>query len=596
MNAEYVYLAVVLAGAMYSFWSQRMRTDGTALLVMLSLIVPWPRPDGTWSAILEPNEGFAGFGSAAVVMIAAMFVIGAAVVQTGAAEALGLKLLRRAAGSEWRLQIATLALATLTSMFINDTTVVLIILPLIMSICKERQLAPSRYLLFAAYGSLLGGMWTLVGTRSNIIMSDYLRQHTGAGIGFFDFTPVAAVVFLCGAAFFMLLGRRWLPSGMPVLSRDVMKEFLTEVVIPEGSEVAGQRLADVGSISIDKLKVVALLRDGRRVQRTAELREHDVLIVRGTVERIGELVKSPAFKVREESKLDEKALQSVDLVTVEAVLPMNSRYAGYTLNHIPFSRNYGMTVLGMARHGKAVAERVMETRLEFGDSLLFLGSAEDVARLRENTGLLVLEEEQFPAIGKRKAWTIGLLLGGVIVLAVTGLLSPAVSIPAAAMGAVLLGCISWRGAYDAIDWPTLVLLGGMISFGIALEKTGGAEALAHFTIETLPDVAPIYLLAALLLIALFFTQLIENAAVAIITAPIAFEIAQSTGMEPKPVMIALAICISAGFSTPVSHESTILVMGPGRYQFKHYLAIGSVLAVITWAVATSLTPMLWDMF
>ncbi|MBA3563924.1 MAG: SLC13 family permease [Gammaproteobacteria bacterium] len=595
MNAEYVYLAVTLAGAMCLFWSQRLSTDLTGLLVMLAMIVPWPHPDGSWSAVLEPAEGFSGFGSAAVIMIASMFVLGASIVQTGAAETLGLKLLRAVAHSEWRLQLAVLVLATLISTFVNDTTVVLILLPLIVSLCKEKQLSPSRYLMFAAYGSLLGGMWTLIGTRSNIIMSDYLRQETGSGIGFFEFTPIAAVVFLFCGLFFMLVGRRLLPGQMPVLSGDVMKEFLTEVDVPEGSAAVGQRLTDLDSFARDKLTVVALLRDERRVPRTAQLREGDVLIVRGSAERIGELVKSADFKVREESKLDEKALQSVDLVTVEAVLPVHSRYAGYTLNHMPFSRNYGMTVLGVARQGKAVAERIMETRLEGGDSLLFLGSAEDVERLRENTGLLVLQEESFPAIGKRKAWTTGLLLVAVVLLAVTGLLSPAISIPLAAVCAVLLGCISWRGAYEAVDWPTLVLLGGMISFGVALEKTGGAEALALVTVNAFSGVDPIYLFAALLLIALVLTQLIENAAVAIVMAPVAFEVAQATGMEPKPMLIAIAICVSAGFSTPVAHESTILVMGPGQYRFKHYLMIGSVLAVITWVVATVWTPVLWDL-
>ncbi|MGH8496999.1 MAG: SLC13 family permease [Gammaproteobacteria bacterium] len=595
MNAEYAYLGVALAGAMYLFWSQRLRTDMTALLVMLAMIVPWPHPDGDWRGVLEPAEGFSGFGSAAVIMIASMFVLGASIVQTGAAEALGLKLLRAVAHSEWRLQLAVLAVATAISTFVNDTTVVLILLPLIVTLCKERQLSPSRYLMFAAYGSLLGGMWTLIGTRSNIIMSDFLLQETGSGIGFFDFTPIAAAVFVCCALFFMLVGRHLLPAQMPVLSRDVMKEFLTEVDVPEGSEAAGQRLGDLEAFARDKLTVVLLLREGRRVPRASELREGDALIVRGSAERIGELVKSADFKVREESKLDEKALQSVDLVTVETVLPVNSRYAGYTLSHIPFRRNYGMTVLGLARHGKPVAERVMDTRLEGGDSLLLLGSAEDVERLRDNSALLVLQEESFPAIGKRKAWTTGILLLGVIVLAVSGVLSPTISIPLAAVCAVLLGCISWRGAYEAIDWPTLVTLGGMISFGVALEKTGAAESLARATVDLFSGVDAIYLFAAMLLIAILLTQLIENAAVAIIMAPVAFEVAQATGLDPKPMLIAIAICVSAGFSTPVAHESTILVMGPGQYQFKHYLMIGSVLAVITWIVATVLTPMLWNL-
>src|SRR5512137_1871841 len=188
MNAEYVALGVILAGALYLFWTQKQRTDITALLVVLGLIVPWPHLDGQWRGILTYQEGFSGFGSAAVIMVAAMFVLGAAMVRTGAAEAVGGKLFRACAHSEILLQAAVLIVTTLCSTIVNDTTIVLVFLPIVIAICKERNLSPSRYLLCVAYGSLLGGQWTLIGTRSNIIVSDYLRQRTGTGIGFFDFT------------------------------------------------------------------------------------------------------------------------------------------------------------------------------------------------------------------------------------------------------------------------------------------------------------------------------------------------------------------------------------------------------------------------
>ena len=205
--------------ALFFFWTQKLRTDITALLVTLSLIIPWPHQDGHWRSILTYQEGFSGFGSVAVIMVTAMFVLGAAMVRTGAAERIGGRLFRVCARSEPLLQFAILGMSTLFSMFMNDTTVVLVFMPLIMAVCKERNLSPSRYLLCAAYGSLLGGQWTLVGTRSNIIISDFLLQRTGTGIGFFDFTPIAAVVFLGAAAYFLLHGRKLLPKGVKVNRR-----------------------------------------------------------------------------------------------------------------------------------------------------------------------------------------------------------------------------------------------------------------------------------------------------------------------------------------------------------------------------------------
>jgi di/tricarboxylate transporter len=592
---DYVFLFLVLVVAITFFWSQRLRPDITAFLVMLSLIVPWPHLDGGWRAILTYEQGFSGFGSAAVLMIASMFVIGTSIVQTGAAEALGLRALRFAAERESLLQMMVLGIATLASMVINDTTVVIILLPLVMSLCREHGLAPSRYLLLVAYGSLLGGQWTLIGTRSNIILSDFLRQRHDTGIGFFDFTPTAAAVFAVCALFIFLVGRHWLPHAKGEAHPPSVTQFLTELVIPEGSKAIGKPVDQIESLSGDNVRIVATVRDGHRLPSWTPLAAGDMILIRSTADRIEAFVKSANFTVKEEAKLDRATLESVDLVSVEAVIPVHSYYAGATVNQLALDRRFGVTVLGMERRGRWLTDRPMDTRLQQGDALLILGNADNVERLGQSRDLLFLEERAFPAVGKTKAVLILGLLGGVITGAVSGVIAPTITIPLAAALAILLGCISVRAAYAAIDWPTLVILGGMIPYGIALEETGAAEAIAGLAIDTLSGFPPIALLAALLLIALAFTQIIENAAVAIIVAPIAYQIAQASGADPKSFMIPLAICVSAGFCTPVAHESTILVMGPGQYAFKDYAKLGSVLAIITWLVATLVTPMFWPL-
>src|SRR3954468_7796642 len=211
MAADYIALAAILSATLVLFWTQRLRTDLTALMVTVALVLPWPHPGGEWRSILSYQEAFAGLGSPAVVMVTGMFIFGAAMVRAGLAELIGMRLFRACVHNERLLQLAVLGAATLASMFINDTTVVVIFLPVIVALCKEHGLSPSRYLMFAAYGSLLGGQWTLIGTRSNIIVSDFLRLETGRSLGFFDLTPVAAIVFLVCATFLLLLGARWLP-------------------------------------------------------------------------------------------------------------------------------------------------------------------------------------------------------------------------------------------------------------------------------------------------------------------------------------------------------------------------------------------------
>jgi di/tricarboxylate transporter len=284
----------------------------------------------------------------------------------------------------------------------------------------------------------------------------------------------------------------------------------------------------------------------------------------------------------------------VDLVTVEALIPPNSDYIGATLGQMDFSRDYGFTVMGISRHGKTIRERPMGTPLEFGDSLLLLGHVSGVGRLGRNPNLILLGQTQFPALGRRKAAVTVVLVVGVMVLAVTKLLNPAISIPLAAVLAILLGCVKIKDAYESVNWQAVVTVAAMIPFGLALEKTGAAVDLARVIVMALQGSGPLVVMGALLVLAAVLTQFIENAAVAIILAPLAFQMAKETGVDPKPFLVGLAICVSSAFCTPVAHESTILVMGPGRYEFKHYLRIGGVMVLLTWLTATLITPLVWS--
>jgi di/tricarboxylate transporter len=475
--------------------------------------------------------------------------------------------------------------------------VVLVFLPIILAICKERNLSPSRYLLCVAYGSLLGGQWTLIGTRSNIIVSDYLhQQRTGSTIGFFDFTPIAALIFAASLVYFLLVGRRFLPGTRQDVSEpDLSREYLTEVLVTPQSATVGKALHELAWWQRNDLTVVELIRGNERIPAASwlKLQAGDVLIMQGPVPTIGDLLKSPDFQLKEEVKIDDQTLRSVDLVTVEALLAPHSDYLGNTLEQMDFSHEYGFTVMGISRHGRTIHERPTATPLQFGDSLLLLGHVSGMERLARNPNLIPVGQRHFAPLGKRKATITILLMAGVVLSAVTGVLTPAISIPLAAMAALLLRYVNAKDAYQAVDWQAVVTVAGMIPFGLALEKTGAAADLAHVTVGLLQGFGPMVVMGALLAFALVLTQLVENAAVAIILAPVAFQMAKETGVDPKPFLVGLAITVSAAFCTPVAHESTILVMGPGRYQFKHYLQVGGVLAFLTWLIASLVTPLVW---
>ena len=384
MKPEFIVLTLILLGALYLFWTQRLRTDIAALLVMLSMALPWPRPDGKWSAILSPQEAFSGFGSVAVIMVTAMFVFSAAMVRTGVAEMIGGRLFRACAHNELFLQIAVLFVAAAFSMFINETTIVLIFMPVVLGVCKERNLSPSRYLLCAAYGAALGGQWTLIGTRSNIIVSDLLRQRTGHGINFFDFTPIAATVFVGCATYFFLVGRRFLPKAeVQSLEQELGKEYLTEVMVTPQSATVGLTLDQLDWAKRQDVTIVGVIREGERMPPNGWLKLHpgDALIMQGAVPTIGSLLKSPDFQFMEEVKIGENTLRSLDLITVEALLSPNSRYTGRTMQQTNFGRDYGYSVLGISRHGQTIQERPSATRLEYAQSA-FANSTPDFYTLR----------------------------------------------------------------------------------------------------------------------------------------------------------------------------------------------------------------------
>lgn len=596
MTAEALYLAVVLLLALVSFWLQRLRPDVTALLVMLSLVVPWrPMPDGL-RAILPPAEAFAGFGSQAVIMVAAMFVLSAAMVQTGAAQLLGGRLLAAGAGSELRFQVTVLVLVTLFSALVNDTTTVLVWMPPVMAICRERGYAPSRVLMLLAFGSLLGGQWTLIGTRSNVILSDHLLQQTGAGLAFFAFTPVAVAVFAACLLWFVLVGRRALPAstGRPTLeSRYEVAEFLTETLAEPGSQYVGRTLAELDLPGRD-VTVLQVIRGQEFLPPSSWLKvqAHDVLVIQGRITAIADALQQ-GLRVKEELQVDDKTLRSADLRMVEAILPPDSELLGKSLRDLDFHHRYGVSPLAISRAGRSLRERPLAQPLRSGDSLLLIGHEAELQRMRLNRNLLLLESRPLPSTSRRSALVVLGLMATMVVASATGLLPPAVAIPLAAMAAVLSGCVGMRTAYEAIDLQALVIVGAMIPFGHALQSTGAASWLAQGVVAAFADADPRLLLAAVLAFAIALTQIIENAAVAAVLAPLAYEVASKGGCRPEPFLLGVAICVSAAFVTPVAHESTILVMGPGRYRFRDYVRLGVPFAVLTWAVTTLAVP-LWS--
>lgn len=595
MTAASIYLAVVLLLALVSFYTQRLRPDVTALLVMLSLLVPWQPGDDGLTAILTPSQAFDGFGSPALLMVASMFVLSAAMVRTGAAMMLGGRLLAAGATSELRFQLTVLTLVTGFSAIVNDTTTVLVWMPPVMAICRERGYAPSRILMLLAFASLLGGKWTLIGTRSNVILSDYLLENTGEGLAFFAFAPIGAAVFVACMAWFFLVGRRFLPKAQasPSLeSRYEVAEFLTETMVEPGSDIVGKTLGELDLPGKD-VTVLQIIRGKEFLPPNPWLTVHakDVLVIQGRITAITDALQQ-GLSVKEELKIDDKTLRSADLRMVEAILPPDSELVNHSLRDLDFHHRYGVSPLAISRRGRSLRDRPLAEPLKSGDSLLLVGHEAELQRLRRNPNLLLLESQLLPTASKQHAFVVIAIMALMVITSATGIISPTVAIPFAAMAAILTGTVGMRHAYESIDMPALVIVGAMIPFGAALQITGTAQWFAEGMASAFVDSSPQTLLAVLLLLAVVMTQLIENAAVAVLLAPIAFAVAEAGNCRPAPFLLGVAICVSSAFVTPFAHESTILVMGPGRYRFRDYVILGAPFAIITWLVTTIVLPIL----
>jgi len=593
MHAEAVYLAVVLALALGASFSGRLRLDLAAVLLLLSLVVPWRRAEtGELVGILSTDEAFSGFGSPAVVMVAAIFVLSHAMERSGAAEMLGARLLSASAGSESRLQFAVLVLATLFSAFVSDTTTVLVWMPLVLAVSRERGFSSSRLLMPLAFAALLGGQWTLIGTRANVVVSDFLRSQDGEGLGFFSFTPVAVLVWIACALWFVLVGRRFLPAGSAVpslTSRYEVTEYLTEVMASPSSEMIGRSLAEIDLG--ERASVLGVIRGSENLPPSPGLvvRAGDVLVVQGGLDTISDVVARPGMTVLEEMQLADTTLKSVDLRMVEAIVVPGSPLLGRSLAEANFHREHDLSVLAVGRAGKPLKGRPLEQPLQVGDALLLVGHTDVIARLRGNSDVYLTETRTLPLQGK--AWTAIAWMLFLILVTSTRLLDPAVAIVIAAVGCLLTGCASVRGAYLAIDWRVVVLLGSMIPYGQALQITGTAELVARSVSGPFGELGPQWVLGALLLMAVLLTQVLENSATAVVLSPVAYELARSVDANPAAFLIGMALCCSAGFATPVAHECTLLVMGPGGYRLRDFLVVGLPLALITWIVTVLVVPL-----
>ena len=592
MNFEQSAILVVLVAVVALFVWGRLRVDVIALLALTVSVAVGVVPAG---------EAFAGFGHPAVITVAAVLGLSAALGRTGVIDLIAARI-GRLSGNRMIQTSALCGLGGALSGFMNNVGALALLMPVALSMARRGGFRSGIVLMPLAFATILGGMTTLIGTPPNLLVSGFRRQVADSGFGLFDFAWVGVPLALAGIAFVTLVGWRLLPvRGRTGGSDDQpfdIAAYLTELRVPEGSPVIGKRLDDVLKEVEQPPVIDALIRSWNQVVRRlhhAVLQQGDVLIAEGEAEAIQALV-ARGFELvpaKELERSDGGGLVGREaLALMEVVVPPRAWIEGRTAKTIDLRARFGLNLLAIARSGAALERRLRDQRFAAGDVLLLQGEREGLLEAVRAIGCLPLAERRIGLEPGRALVPVALFAAAVAATAF-GVFPAAVSLVAALLGMVLARVLPVREVYEAIDWQVIVLLAAMIPVGGALDSTGAARLVAEGLTSLAGQLPPRVLLGLVLVLTMTLSDVMNNAATAVVMAPIGIGIAAALGVNPDPMLMAVAVGASAAFLTPIGHQNNLLVMGPGGYRFGDYWRMGLPLEVLLSGLGVWLIPVMW---
>jgi len=600
VTIEIALVLLITAGAVYLFITEKFRADLVALMVLGALVlvgllerlVTWIRPE-KW---ITPQEGISGFSNPATITVAAMFVLSAGLQKTGAV-AIAARSLRRLADHPSALLLLMMFAVGVVSAFINNTAAVAVFLPLILGACAGGKVSPSKLLIPLSYAAQFGGVCTLIGTSTNLLVSS-LSERAGRGaFAMFEFTPFGVVLLSAGTAYLWLVSRWLLPDrrGEQLTADYQLGDYIAELRVSPGSRLVGQTVAASQFGRRQELTVLEILRGGQRL--FAPLHERvqagDVLLVRGGARELMDAKAAWKLELEPEFKLKDEALAARDLQLAEVLIAPQSQLVDRTLAGVDFRRRYNAIVLAIRARHQTLREKLNQVRLGFGDALLLLGPKEDLARLRSDPNFLLLQQVGEPALRRGKIPVALGIIAAVVALAALNIMPILVSSIIGSIAMVVTRCLTLEEAYSAIDWKVIFLLAGVLPLGLAMEKTGAAQLAAQTSLDLVGPFGPVVVLAVLYLLTAGLTEFMSNNATAVLMSPIAISTALSLGVDPKPLLMAVCFAASTSFATPVGYQTNMMVLHPGGYRYTDFLRIGIPLNFIFWALAVYFIPKFW---
>jgi uncharacterized repeat protein (TIGR01451 family) len=591
MTPAIATVLVLLLIALVLFGTERIPIDIVTILLVIGLVV---------TGTLTVGEAFAGFGNDIVITISGLFILTGGLVKTGVIDVIGRRLHKIAGGNEFRLTVLVMIVAAACAAVMKNTTTTAMFVPVVLGMAERARVAPSKLLMPLAFGAILGGTCTLIGTSTNLAVSGALPRYGIPPFTMFELTPVGVAIVCVGMLYMLLLGLRLLPrrGGSDSLTEQYhIREYMSEVIVLPDSPLVGKTLSEANVSDDLDLTVVGILRGRQgRIAPTAheKVEAEDLLLVQGRVEDILRVKTEAGIEIKADFKLSDSVLESSEVELFEAMVLRGSDFVGRTLKGLKFRQRYGLTVLAINRHGVALLSKISTVSLRFGDVLLVQGARQRIEQLTLDGQLLLLEDvSERRGRAPQRRWALA-AFAVFLFFSITHLLPLSVAVLLGVLILLATRAVRTQEIYDLIEWRLIVLIAGMISFGTAMEKTGADKYLADLIVNGTGAYGPVAILAGFFAMTVAITQPMSNQAAALVMLPIAVKTAIALGLNPRAFAVTVTYAASCSFLTPLE-PACVLIFTPGRYRFLDFVKVGSILTIAVFAVVMLLVPTFWPL-